>query len=76
MRAVAERRTGIIQAAVKKMESNFAKNADALQEIIDDKEVSPQIRINALRLYGEQFGQWKMTSEILEDIRRIKDGEI
>ena len=76
MKAVAERRSEIIQSAVKRMESNFVKNADALQEIIDDKSISPQIRINALRLYGEQFGQWKMTTDILEDIQRIKAGEI
>ena len=76
MKAVAERRSEIIQSAVKRMEGNFVKNADALQEIIDDKSVSPQIRINALRLYGEQFGQWKMTADILERIQRIEDGEI
>ena len=76
MKAVTDRRTEIIQSAVKRMESNFVKNADTLQAIIDDKEVSPQVRINALRLYGEQFGQWKMTTDILEDIQRIKSGEI
>ncbi len=76
MQAVADRRSEIIQSAVKRMENNFVKNADTLQAIIDDTEVSPQVRINALRLYGEQFGQWKMTSDILEDIRRIREGEI
>lgn len=71
-----ERRTEIIQTAVKRMENNFVKNADTLQAIIDDPEVSPQIRVNALRLYGEQFGQWKMTTDILERIQRIEAGEI
>ena len=71
-----DRRSEIIKAAVRRMERSFGKNADTLQAIIDDKDVSPQVRINALRLYGEQFGQWKMTTDILEDIQRIKAGEI
>ena len=58
------------------METNFLKNADTLQAIIDDKEVSAQVRINALRLYGEQFGQWKMTTDILERIQRIENGDV
>lgn len=58
------------------MENNFVKNADTLQALIDDPAVSPQVRINALRLYGEQFGQWKMTTDILERIQRIEAGEI
>ena len=75
-RVLTERRTEIIQTAVKRMENNFVKNADTLQAIIDDKEVSPQIRVNALRLYGEQFGQWKMTTDILERIERIESGDV
>ena len=75
-RAVTERRSEIIQTAVKRMENNLVKNADTLQAIIDDQKISPQIRINALRLYGEQFGQWKMTTEILERIQRIEAGDV
>ena len=75
-RVLTERRTEIIQTAVKNMENNFVKNADTLQAIIDDKEIAPQVRINALRLYGEQFGQWKMTTDILERIERIENGDV
>ena len=76
MRAVSDRRTEIIQTAVRRMENNIVKNADTLQEIIDDKSISPQIRINALRLYGEQLGQWKMSTDILERLQRIEAGEL
>lgn len=76
MQAVSNRRTEIVQTAVKHMENSFVKNADTLQAIIDDPEVSPQIRVNALRLYGEQFGQWKMTTDILERIEKIEAGEV
>jgi len=75
-RILTDRRSEIIRETVRRMERNFGKNADALQAIIDDPEVAPQVRINALRLYCEQFGQWKLTTDIIEDIQRIKAGEI
>lgn len=76
MQAVTERRSEIVQSAVKRMENNLVKNVDTLQKIIDDSEISPQVRINALNLYLSQLGQWKMTTDILERLQKIEAGEI
>lgn len=70
---ITERRTEIMKTAVKRMENNFVKNADALQEIIEDKNISPQVRINALRLYGEWKQSGQITTEIIERIERIEN---
>lgn len=76
MRIITERRTGIVQAAVRQMESNLGKNVGILQAIIDDTETAPQVRVNALNLYMNQLNQWKMTTEILERLQRLENGEL
>ena len=75
-RIITERRTEIVQSAVKQMEKSLEKNVGILQGIIENEKTAPQVRVNALALYHNQLSQWKMTTEILERIQRIESGII
>lgn len=57
--AVAQRRSEIVDAAVKRMERTLDHNVMILQTIIDDVEVAAQTRVNAVNVMLSQFASWK-----------------
>lgn len=75
MKIVTERRSEILKEAVLKMEGYLNENVDILQDIIRSPGTKDQVKINALRLQGDQLGEWKNTTEILERIQALEDAQ-
>lgn len=73
MKIVNDRRSEIIKDAVLKMESYLDENVDILQDIIRNPETKDQVKVNALKLFSDQLGQWKNTSDILERLQHLED---
>jgi hypothetical protein len=73
MKIVNDRRSEIIKDAVLKMESYLGENVDILQDIIRNPDTKDQVKVNALKLFSDQLGQWKNTSDILERLQHLED---
>ena len=73
MKIVNDRRSEIIKDVVLKMESYLGENVDILQDIIRNPETKDQVKVNALKLFSDQLGQWKNASDILERLQHLED---
>lgn len=73
MKIVNDRRSEIIKDAVLKMESYLGENVEILQDIIRNPDTKDQVKVNALKLFSDQLGQWKNTSDILERLQHLED---
>ena len=73
MKIVNDRRSEIIKDAVLKMESYLGENIEILQNIIRNPDTKDQVKVNALKLFSDQLGQWKNTSDILERLQHLED---
>lgn len=76
MKIVNDRRSEIIKDAVLKMESYLGENVEILQDIIRNPETKDQVKVNALKLFSDQLGQWKNTSDILERLQHLEDMQV
>lgn len=72
MNIVSERKGEIIKATVARLRSNLTKNIDTLQSIIDDKQTSPQVRINAINVMLSQFKELAGTEELIDRIEHLE----
>lgn len=76
MKIVNDRRSEIIKDAVLKMESYLGENVEILQDIIRNPDTKDQVKVNALKLFSDQLGQWKNTSDILERLQHLEDMQV
>lgn len=71
-RVLTERKQAIIQTAVNKMQGYMVRNAEILQEIIEDPETSPQTKVNAIKVMFDQLRDWTTTTEIQVKLETIE----
>lgn len=73
LQALRERRTAIVSGAVIKLQQNLSKDVDVLQEIIEDPEISPQVRVNAIQVSLSQLRDWTTTENIMKRLDKLQD---
>ena len=72
-KVIKERKQAILKTAVNKMQSYLTKDVEILQEIIEDPETSPQVKINGIRVLMEQLRDWTMTTDILKRLEALEN---
>ena len=69
---VRERKDAILKSAVNKMQSYLTKDVEILQEIIENPETSPQVKINAIQTLMSQLREWTTTTDLLKRIEALE----
>ena len=72
-KVIKERKQAILKTAVNKMKSYLTKDVEILQEIIEDPETSPQVKINGIRVLMEQLRDWTMTTDIIKRLEALEN---
>ncbi len=75
---VRERRAEISEGAVRRMEGYLLRDVEILQGIIENSEISPQTRTNAVSVMLTQYSSWKQNVDFerrLLDLERAKNNE-
>lgn len=72
-KVIKERKQAILKTAVNKMQSYLTKDVEILQEIIEDPETSPQVKINGIRVLMEQLRDWTMTTDIIKRLEALEN---
>ena len=72
-KVIRERKDAILKAAVNKMQSYLVKDVEILQQIIEDTETSPQVKINGVRVLMEQLRDWTTTTDILNRLEALEN---
>ena len=72
-KVIKERKQAILKTAVNKMQSYLTKDVEILQEIIEDPETSPQVKINGIRVLMEQRRDWTMTTDIIKRLEALEN---
>lgn len=72
-KVIRERKDAILKSAVNKMQSYLVKDVEILQEIIEDPETSPQVKINGVRVLMEQLRDWTTTTDILNRLEALEN---
>lgn len=71
-----ERRSAIVSAAVDRMTGSILKDADVLQEIIDDPKVNPAVRANAVNVKWVHLREWKALVDFESRLRALETAGI
>ena len=71
-KVIRERKDAILKSAVNKMQSYLTKDVEILQEIIENPETSPQVKINGVRVLMEQLRDWTTTTDILNRLEALE----
>lgn len=66
------RRAEIVGAAVDKMTGAILHNADVLQEIIDNPDVNPAVRVQAIGTQWTHLRDWRALLEFDERLRALE----
>ena len=72
-KVIKERKQAILKTAVNKMQGYLTKDVEILQEIIEDPETSPQVKINGIRVLMEQLRDWTMTTDIIKRLEALEN---
>ena len=72
-KVIKERKQAILKTAVNKMQSYLTKDVEILQEIIEDPETSPQVKINGIRVLMEQLRDWSMRTDIITRLEALEN---
>lgn len=72
-KVIKERKQAILKTAVNKMQSYLTKDVEILQEIIEDPETSPQVKINGIKVLMEQLRDWTMTTDIIKRLEALEN---
>lgn len=67
-----ERRSAIVGAAVDRMSESILKDADVLQEIIEDPKVNPAVRANAVNTKWTHLRAWKTLTDFENRLRALE----
>lgn len=71
-RVLFERKEQFVSAAVARMQSTLFEAAEALQDIINNKNVSAQVRVNAISVLFQQCKNWTTELDILKRIEALE----
>lgn len=69
---IRQRKDAILQAAVSKMQSYIMDDVETIQAIINNPEVSPQVRINAVNVKWSHLREWVTTTDILKRLADLQ----
>jgi len=67
-----ERRAAIVGAAVDKMAGSILRDADVLQEIIDDCNVNPAVRVQAIGTKWSHLREWRALLDFDDRLRALE----
>ena len=74
-RVLPERKAIFVEAAVTKMQASLSEGADTLQRIINNENVPPQVRVNAIQVLFSQCRSWTETADILKRLEALEQAE-
>ena len=67
-----ERRAAIVGAAVDKMTASILRDADRLQEIIDNPDVNPAVRVQAIGTKWSHLREWRAMLDFDNRLRALE----
>lgn len=67
-----QRRVQIIRRSVQKMQQSLADCVNVLNRIINDGDISPQIRVNAIQIMMSQCKSWTETADLAERVEALE----
>ena len=67
-----ERRAAIVGAAVDKMTGSILRDADVLQEIIDNPDVNPAVRVQAIGTKWSHLREWRALLDFDDRLRALE----
>ena len=71
-RVLFERKEQFVSAAVARMQSSLFEAAEVLQDIINNENVSAQVRVNAISVLFQQCKNWTTELDILKRIEALE----
>ncbi len=71
-KALHERKTAIVKAAVNRMRSYLLKDIEELQHIIEDQNTTPQVKVYAVQTLMNQLRDWTTTADIMERLQELQ----
>lgn len=74
-RILSDRRMEFVRAAVSRMQAFMVEGVEKLQEIIRDKDTSPQVKVNAIQLMFSQCKVWLDETDVVERLRILEESE-
>lgn len=73
MHEVQRRKEQILHTAVGKMSEYMSRNVDTLQDIADDPEVNPAVRVQAINTMMNQLRSWIATTDLLARLTALEE---
>ena len=70
-----ERRDLAVKGALEALREHFVKDVRILQEIAENPEISPQVRINAISISLQQLREWVPVVDLLQRIEALEQAE-
>ena len=70
---IRERKDAILKGAVNKMQSYLVKDVEILQQIIEDPDTAPQVKLNGIQILMNQLRDWTTTTDIIKRIDALTD---
>ena len=67
-----ERRAAIVGAAVDKMTASILRDADRLQEIIDNPDVNPAVRVQAIGTKWSHLREWRALLDFDDRLKALE----
>lgn len=67
-----ERKERFVAAAVARMQSTLFEAAEALKDIINNKDIPAQVRVNAISVLFQQCKNWTTELDILKRIEALE----
>lgn len=67
-----ERRAAIVGAAVDKMTGSILRDADVLQEVIDNPDVNPAVRVQAIGTKWSHLREWRALLDFDSRLRALE----
>ena len=67
-----QRRVQIIRRSVQKMQQSLANCVNVLNRIINNDDISPQIRVNAIQIMMSQCKSWTETADLAERVDALE----
>lgn len=67
-----QRRVQIIRRSVQKMQQSLTDCVNVLNRIINNDDISPQIRVNAIQIMMSQCKSWTETADLAERVEALE----
>ena len=72
-RTLRERKSAILKSTVNKMQGYLLRDAEILQQIIEDPETPKQVRVNAINTKWSHLKEWTTTTDLLERLDALQN---